>query len=87
MIEMLCNKKGIGMPLHPCTDGCRFDDVFRSAEYWKAEHLAGNKIISDLIEAMKHIEGVAMADEPRDLAGIAETAREAIANALGHNVL
>ncbi len=36
-----------------------------------------------LIEALRHIEGVAMADEPRDLPGIAQTARAAIAKAGG----
>ena len=37
----------------------------------------------DLVESLKHIEGVAMADEPRDLPGIAETASAAIAKAKG----
>lgn len=34
-----------------------------------------------LLAALRHIEGVAMADEPRDLPGIAQTARAAIAAA------
>ena len=37
----------------------------------------------DLLDALRHIEGVAMADEPRDLPGIAHTARAAIAKATG----
>lgn len=37
----------------------------------------------DLLDALRHIEGVAMADEPRDLPGIVQTARSAIAKATG----
>lgn len=37
----------------------------------------------ELLEALRHIEGVAMADEPRDLPGIVQTARAAIAKATG----
>lgn len=35
----------------------------------------------DLIKALEHIEQVAMAGEPRDLPGIVQTARKAIAKA------
>jgi hypothetical protein len=37
----------------------------------------------ELLASLEHILGVAMADEPRDLPGIAKTAREAIAKAKG----
>ncbi len=37
----------------------------------------------ELLSALRHIEGVAMADEPRDLPGIAQTARTAIYIATG----
>jgi hypothetical protein len=37
----------------------------------------------ELLEALRHIEGVALADEPRDLPGIVQTARAAIAKATG----
>lgn len=37
----------------------------------------------EMLEALRHIEGVAMADEPRDLPGIVQTARAAIAKATG----
>lgn len=36
-----------------------------------------------LLNVLEHIEGVALADEPRDLPGIAQTARAAIAKAEG----
>ena len=35
----------------------------------------------EMLEALRYIEGVAMADEPRDLPGIVKTARAAIAKA------
>jgi hypothetical protein len=37
----------------------------------------------ELLAALRHIEGVAMAGEPRDLPGIVQTARAAIAKAEG----
>lgn len=39
----------------------------------------GKEQRDELLAALRHIEGVAMADEPRDLPGIAQTARAAIA--------
>ena len=40
------------------------------------ERMAGDN--TRLRKALEHIEGVAMADEPRDLPGIVETARAAL---------
>lgn len=37
----------------------------------------------EMLAALRHIEGVAMADEPQDLPGIAQTAKEAIDRAEG----
>lgn len=37
----------------------------------------------ELLHALRYIEGLAMADEPRDLPTIAQAAREAIAKATG----
>lgn len=36
---------------------------------------------ADLLKALRHIEAVALADEPRDLPGIVKTARAAISKA------
>lgn len=43
----------------------------------------GKALRDELLAALRHIEGVAMADEPRDLPGIVHTARAAIAKATG----
>lgn len=40
---------------------------------------------AELLNALRHIEGVAMADEPRDLPGIVQTARAAIAKVEGRS--
>lgn len=37
----------------------------------------------ELLEALRYIEGVALADDPRDLPGIVQTARAAITQATG----
>lgn len=51
-----------------------------SYELGRQRGLAEGKAQRDeLLAALQHIEGVAMADEPRDLPGIAETASAAIA--------
>jgi len=52
----------------------------------KGTCLANARLIAaapDLLAALRYIEGVALADEPRDLPGIAQTARAAIAKATG----
>jgi len=38
-------------------------------------------IETDLLKALRHIEAVALADDPRDLPGIVQTARRAISKA------
>lgn len=40
--------------------------------------VAHRQTVAVLTNALRHIEGVALADEPRDLPGIAQTAREAL---------
>lgn len=52
----------------------------------QAARYANPRVIAqryELLEALRYIEGVAMADEPRDLPTIVTTARDAIAKAEG----
>ena len=45
---------------------------------YRAMQLMDASVLADLLAALRDIEGLAMADEPRDLPGIAHAARAAI---------
>ena len=75
----------------PCKSGrqavaCVHGESKRGATAYAEMFEANARLIAaapDLLDALHHIEGVSMADDPRDLPGIVQTARAAIAKATG----
>lgn len=64
----------------------RFTDIGLQAEAWEkqgkaVEPLYTNAAAPELLEALHHIEGLALAEESRDLPTIAQAARAAISKA------
>lgn len=68
-----------------CWNACEgiSTETLEQAKDWAEAGVATAEMLraqrDELIATLRHIEGVAMADDPRDLPGIAQTASEAIA--------